>query len=240
MRLFELTVDSADWRRYQIEGEHAWSVPPLVCHTCGSRWKTTGEAYPTVDIGKIASLYPVAEQRPLRNEAFEHLRDQLRALAPQGAPVKPGAAFGPFIGTGRGKPYDIAWHESWTMFMQPHVIDQLIDRGVKMPRCGIPSLTTKGKSHTDFPALLEPEAVPLVDFALTSLREPRQPPCPQCGRQPGSFASFIVDGSSGVPNDVDLFRARNNAAVYIATERLVDSIQALELTGCMFRELSIA
>lgn len=239
MRLFELTVDSTDWRRYQIEGEHAWSMPPLACDTCGSCWKTTGEAYPTVDVGEIAARHPVAGQRPLGNEAFEDLRDQLRTLAPQGAPLKPGAAFGPFTGTGRGKFFDFVWNETWTMFLQPDVIVQLRDKGVRMPKCGTPLLRPKGKSQGALPALLEPEVVPLVDFTATSLREPRQPACPRCGRQPGSFAKFVVDGSRAIPEDVDLFRARNNAAVYIATERLVDAVQALELTGCVFNLLEI-
>src|SRR5689334_22814712 len=173
MQLFELTVDRNDWRRYQIKGEHAWSLPPLACGVCGSRWKTTGEAYPTVNVGELANAYPVTEQQPLRNEEFERLRGQVAHLAPEGAPLQPGASFGPFHGVARGRFFDIVWHESWTMFLQSDAFTQLSEHGVRMPPFAAPCLVSKGRSTTKLPSLVEPEAVPRLDFSLKSLREPR-------------------------------------------------------------------
>lgn len=236
MRLFQLTLNSNDWNRYLIEGGHQNSLPALSCDTCGSTWKTTGESYPTVELDG-ALVAALGGRRVLGIDEFTSFRDQLRPLVPAGAPLMPGASFGIFAGTAKGRFFDFAWNESWTMFLQTDAFFRLRDRGVRFPKVGVPKLQFSGKGQ--FPDLIEPEAVPLIDLSRQGRTQPVAAACLRCGRQPGAFEEFLLDASVIIPQDVDLCRARNNSAVYVVTEHFADAVHSLELTGFVLKELRI-
>ena len=234
--IFELTVDPAAWNRYQIEGEHPVSLPALSCDVCGSTWKSTGESYPTVELSNDDRDF-LRSKRVLSIETFEEWRNRLRPLVPPGAPLYPGASFGSFRGTAKGRLLDLSWHESWTMFVHLDAWVALKARNVQMPRAGVPQLrSTVGKAGSD---LYEPEAVPVMLLSREGLADPQRSACSRCGRQAGGFEKFLVDDNATVPIDADLFRAQNNPAVYLATARFVEAAQELELTGFVAKRLSL-
>jgi uncharacterized double-CXXCG motif protein len=234
MKIFLATPNLADWR-YVIEGRYARSVPPVHCTVCGSTWKGGGEAYPTVDADH-PDLEPWPDQRtPLVVSEYERLKTRLSAHLPPAAPVRPGAGIGRFTGKVRGKPTELAWQETWTLFLTVDAVRQLLEAGVRVPPCA-PTDLKPARTTLTFPTLVEPEIVPLAILDVSGLREPRQEVCARCGRQPGSYEEFIVSAAS-VPNDMDLFRALNHPGLVLASERFMEAVRAKKLRGCSFREL---
>ena len=237
MRFFELTLNSNDWRRYQIEGSHEWSLPALICETCGSRWVAIGEAYPAVVRANVEECFREGSEKAVGNEELDRWRACVRPHVPAAAPLHPGAAFGQFRGRLNGRPLDFAWNESWTMFCHEEVVLRLHELGVRLPPCGTPQLLGKGK--TDVPALLEPQAVPVLDFAREGLERPDRERCRRCGRESSGFRRFLVPADAYQETEWDIFRARNCPTVYVVTERFVDAVAQLGLSGCVTRELEV-
>jgi hypothetical protein len=123
------------------------------------------------------------------------------------------------------------------MFLREDSFFQLREWGVIFPSVGIPHLRYSGKSN--LPIMIEPEAVPLFELSRKGLNHPDLTPCDRCGRQPGGFHDFLVDTPVKVPENIDLFRARNNSAVYVVTERFSTAIRNLGLTGFVLKDLPV-
>lgn len=237
MAVFRLTLNREDWYRYRVRGSHRWILPPLSCSACGATWSSTGEAYPTVEVGDLATRYPTSAIHPLDNEEFGEVRRQLRPLVPENAALRPGAEFGAFSGTARGKFYDFVWNERWTMFLTDDAREALETKGVQLPPGRAPDL--KAMPRTALPSMTEPEAVPLLDLAHEGLENPDAVPCSECGRVPSGFRAFLMREDTTLPEGVDLCRARNNAAVYVVSQRFVEAAAALELTGYVAQPLTM-
>jgi uncharacterized double-CXXCG motif protein len=235
--LYQLTLDENDWYRYQIEGSHRWSLPPLSCDTCGSTWGTVGEEYPAADLTTLADASAYERSGAVGNVRFEQLRERIRPLVPAEALLRPGTSLGPFVGTAKGTFFDFAWQESWTMLLQEDALLRLHAAGIRMPRCGVPRLSQRGKR--EIPALVEPEAVPLVEVVRESLDAKERPRCQRCGYKGGRFRMAGVGVDVSVPRDVDIFRARNLPGIYLATERFAEAVRSLGLTGCILKSLPI-
>jgi uncharacterized double-CXXCG motif protein len=232
VQLYEITVSPNDWNRYQIEGEHPLSLPPVHCDACKAIWKGRGEAYP----GTTSDVIPPDASQPLSVEKLQELRFLLGALVPPGAPLYPGAEFGEFRGRARGRFFDFAWHESWTMFLQLDALRRLRDFGVSIPRVAPLHLTPKGS--TKVPELVEPVAIPLFELAREGLKDPDVLPCEKCGRVASGFRAFLAPSGAVLPEGVDLCRARNNPGVYIGSELLANAVESLSLTGCVMKPLA--
>lgn len=235
--LFQLTLDRNDWNRYQIEGAHRVILPPLSCDLCGETWTSTGEAYPATEL-EATIVQELSVRKVLSFREFEDLRSRLRPILPKGARISPGATLGAFSGVAKGRPFDIAWNERWTMFLSLDVLLRMRSAGVEFGRVSVPALRHLGRGPA--PDLVEPEAVPVIPLSRDGLRQPASAPCAQCGRQAGAFESFVLDASISVPDGCDLFRCVNNSAVYVVTERFAAVVQQQNISGCVLKPLAIA
>jgi uncharacterized double-CXXCG motif protein len=210
-------------------------LPTLACGNCGAVWGTAGEAYPAADVTKLVDLAEFRSSRPVDLQELDRLRQILRRVTENGAPLNPGAGVGPFTGVARGETWDFVWHESWTMFLTYDALLALDKHGVRLPRFG--------KARVSFPVgrttseLWEPEAIPTVPLARAGLRKPDRQPCSACGRIEGGFATFLIDPEVTIPVNVDLFRASNCQTLYLATQRFIDAAKELDLKGYQVRAL---
>lgn len=124
------------------------------------------------------------------------------------------------------------------MFLTENARAALEDNGVRLPPGRTPKL--KAKARTVVPLMLELQAVPLVDLSPDGLENPNAVPCALCGRLTSGFRDFLMREEATLPNGVDLCRARNNAAVYLVSERFVDIAAALKLTGYITQRLTMS
>ena len=229
MQLYELRNSRRLQGKYTISGLTTWIAPTISCPACGSRWGMVGETYPSVDVGELARLYPM-KHTALSPEEFASLRDQLRKLAPKGAPLYPGVGFGPFVGTAAGRAFDLPWAGVSMVLIDQEAADAMIEHGVRLPKL-VPAQLSAPIGQEGMPGTyLEPEALPIVPFSQSTFVE-RRPQCSICGFHSGRYDRFLIDPEVEVPEDVDMFRARNLPAIHLVTERFADAVRALDLRG---------
>ena len=89
---------------------------------------------------------------------------------------------------------------------------------------------TPGRAPTDFVEFDVPQAGRLALESFT-LREAT--PCGTCGRWERTLDHAVLEPGTA-PADADLFRATNHVTVVLASERFVDAVRSLGLTGLRF------
>jgi len=236
LRVFRLSVDKDERARYGIDGVNAWTLPRVHCSACGSTWAATGEAYPTVVPPNVERFIPSPSVKILNLESLSSIRQSLQEHVPEGSPIMPGAGFGPYVATARGKMPDLPWPEFWTMFMKREVFETLRDRGIKIPRVGTPQLTWRGRGG--LPDLVEPEAPPLIDV-VGDWSDPLSTRCTACGRRSGWWQRWSLPADTKFPALYDIVRARNAVSVYLITETFAEAFKELELTGFVLKPVAI-
>jgi hypothetical protein len=64
-------------------------------------------------------------------------------------------------------------------------------------------------------------------------------PCGLCGRVPAILPSGIRLVAGSVKGHIDIFRVQNFPTVIMATDRFVEAVQELGLTGLGFKEVRV-
>ena len=236
---YHLTLNDRDWYKYRIEGDHQYRIPFFVCDGCGGPITYVGEAYPGVDVTRSARLAELVARSTVRQPELDEVRGLLRDQCPPSALLTPRTGLGPFQGTLRGRPLDLAWHEPWTVFFRTEAMGALRARGVALPPVYPASLTPKpgkpGKRPTtvgEVPPLYEPQVGCGIALTAESFEPPARPPCTVCGRvRAGIRDRMIVDEASYDPACGDLMRVRNAVNRLVVTDRFVAAARDAELTG---------
>jgi hypothetical protein len=65
------------------------------------------------------------------------------------------------------------------------------------------------------------------------------PQCKACCRVAVYIPEKFIIRQSSIPSDVDIFRDRLLTTFIFATERFVEAVKRLELTGLEFREVDV-
>ncbi|MGH9906506.1 MAG: double-CXXCG motif protein [Pyrinomonadaceae bacterium] len=63
--------------------------------------------------------------------------------------------------------------------------------------------------------------------------------CPACGRFPAKLPVKLFVKASLIPSNVDLFRDRLFLTLGLPTERFVESVERLKLTGLSFLDVEV-
>jgi len=235
MRFFRVRPDETSSQSGEVDGQTRWGLPGITCPACGSNWSNIGEVYPTVDLSGLAEREAFEVVRSASLEEYERLRERVRPLAPPGAPLLPGAEFGPFIAsTVSGSFEHFYFLQPWWLMVTPEALEKLGAegiRGLKGARVEMRSGAKKGA----------PELLHLEIPARGRLHPPedRKPPCRRCGRDAFTLPkSLVLDGMS-LPVDVDLFRLSNFTTVIVASERFVQAVEHLGLAEITFKPLPV-
>ncbi len=219
-----------------ISARHKWgALPGLHCPECKATWAGSYTAYPSVD---LSSLPERGEYEKARSEPFEEvmrLRELVRPLVPHGSPLRPGATFGPLVGTATGTFGPLFFQLLGATLIRREALEQLQTEGIRSPR-GFPTeLRFRQKNH---PELLELEI--LAHGRLHPACTPeRPPPCPKCDRDDFTFPDDPILDAASLPTHTDLFRLSDFETIFIATERFVDAVRRLELDEVDIRELPV-
>jgi hypothetical protein len=134
------------------------------------------------------------------------------------------------IGKSSGVFGDFVWVHPWTLLITKSALERLRKAGVRMPGAGSTRLEGPGKE------LLELQLEPRAEFLRP---EPASPPCSSCGRtRPRRRTTDPTVVAPSIPDDVDLMRGRISTNTIVGTQRFVDGIAKLQLTGLALRELA--
>jgi uncharacterized double-CXXCG motif protein len=239
MRFYRITEDPA--ARYTgdlSDAAHPWGLPGMHCPNCGTVGGWTGLQYPCVDLSglPIEELEKLSDGWPVPYEEFVRRRELVRPLAPEGALLKTGTEFGALTGTGKGRFGQFFMQNPWSLFVQREALARLQAAGLRgLQGCPV---------NVRFRTKLAPELWEL-QFQAQGLLHPaclppdRKPPCPLCERHDVSLPETHWLDAGSLPDDVDVFRLSNWPTFIIATQRMVDAVQHLELDGVVFREMEV-
>ena len=218
----------------QLRVDRKWGLPGLTCSVCHETWATTGIAYPSVDLTNLPEEPQYRRFWPVSLDEFEERRRPVLDLIPDGSMPPPGTDFGPLVGNGRGGPFaDFVWVNSWTLLAQSSAWERLRTTDVKLPKA-VPALI-KFKKPNDY-VFVELELEPRTIMHRSAFGRDL-PQCKACGRVGASMPDDIVIQKRSIPSDVDIFRDRLMTTLILATDRFVQAVKRLDLTGLEFREV---
>ncbi|HEX8697874.1 MAG TPA: double-CXXCG motif protein [Myxococcaceae bacterium] len=238
MRFYRVQADKAPRYNGNLHASYKWMLPGVEpCPACRLGAKSSAAQYPCVDL----SLLPEKEQQKLTDpwpvpfEEFVRRRELVRPLTPEGAELESGTAFGPLTGTGSGYFGQLFMQNPWSIYVRREALERLQAAGVRGLRgCPI-NVQFRVKRP---PELLDLELELHGRFHPDCLPRALKPPCPTCGRDEGfSLPEPVILSTPSLPESVDLFRLADWSSLIIANERLVDSVNRLELDGVVFQEL---
>lgn len=235
MRFFRVRPDEASSHLGEVDGQTRWGLPGIECPACGSDWSNIGEVYPTVDLSDLAEWEAFEGARSASPEEYARLRERVRPLAPPGAPLLPGAEFGPFIAsTVSGRFGDFYFLQPWWLMVKPEALEKLQAEGIR----GLSGVRVEMRTGSKQAA---PELLHLEISARGRLHPPeeRKPPCRRCGRDAFTLPKAPVLEGASLPEDVDLFRLANFTTVIVASERFVQAVEHLGLKEIVFKPLTV-
>ncbi len=181
------------------------------------------------------------KERPLfekpRVESFaeyERLCALVRPLLPEGALLEPGSAFGPLVGTAKGRFGPLSSPYPWWLLVQPDALARLQAEGLRGLK-GCPT-ALRFRQRTP-PTLLELELLPAGRAHPDCLPPNRKPPCARCGRWGLTLPERLLLDASSLPSHLDVFRLEDFSTVLVCSSRFVDACQHLGLDGLTFQSL---
>jgi uncharacterized double-CXXCG motif protein len=238
MRFYQVQEDKAQRYTGNLHAAYKWMLPGIEpCTVCGLGAPGSAAQYPCVDLSDL----PEQEQKKLMDpwpvplEEFVRRRELVRPLAPQGAELEPGTAFGPLMGTGSGYFGQLFMQNPWSLYVRREALERLQAAGVRGLQ-GCP-LNVRFRVKRP-PELLDLQLGLHGRFHPECLPRELKPPCPTCGRDEGfSLPDPSILAAASLPEAIDLFRLADWSSLIIASERMVDAVVRLELDGVVFREL---
>lgn len=193
-----------------------------------------GLQYPCVDLSSLPEHKRFDRPWPVPFTEFARLRELVRPLTPKGALLEPGTAFGPIEGIGSGYFGQLFMQNPWSLYVRREARDRLWEAGIRgLQGCPI-NVRFRVKQPSELLAL---------QFELHGQFHPdcfpptRTPPCPICENEPLKRPDPVILDAASLPTELDVFRLRQGWTTIIATERVVEAVQRLELDGVVFPEL---
>jgi uncharacterized double-CXXCG motif protein len=194
-----------------------------------------GLEYPCVDLSELPAheLKKLSDPWPVPFEEFARLREVVRPLAPQDAVLEPGTRLGPLTGTGSGHFGQLFMPTSWSLYIRREALQRLQEAGVR----GIQGCSLEVRFRIKHPPELLEVQLELHGQLHPNCLSSDLQPCATCGNDRLTLPDQPILAAQSLPESVDVFRLAQWAMLIIATERLVEAAQLLELDGVIFQEL---
>jgi uncharacterized double-CXXCG motif protein len=217
-----------------FDASHKWSLPGVKCTGCGVTWGDWGHDYPSVNLAQLPEQAKFVKPWPVPVEELSRLRELVRPLMPAGAELPPGTGFGPLEGSASGKFGPFTWQGSSLLLVSRETVERLQAEGVRGLLGCRAELRFRQKNP---PELLELQLEPHGRLHPACIPPDVPPPCATCGRHAFRRPEDPILHAASLPTDLDLFRVGNFATMIIGTERFMEAVRSLALTGIAFREL---
>jgi uncharacterized double-CXXCG motif protein len=239
MKFYRIREDTAPRYTGNLNAAHQWMLPGVdfICPTCRLGVRSSEATYPCVDLSSL----PEEEQKkltdpwPVPHEEFVRRRELVRPLAPPGAVLESGTPLGPLTGSATGYFGQLFMQNPWSLYLRREALEKLQVAGIR-GLLGYPlNVRFRQRNH---PELLEPQLEVRGHFHPDCLPPDYKTPCPTCSLEKGySLPQPPILAADSMPEDLDVFRLADWSTIIVASERLVDAVQRLELDGVVFQEL---
>ena len=235
MKFYRIEPDKAPRYTGNLDVGTRWGLPGVErCPSCGVGGGVAGLQYPCVDLSSLPKHKDFEDPWPVPFEKFSKLRELVRPLTPKGALLRPGTRLGPFEGTGSGHFGQIFMQNLWSLCVRREALERLQEAGVRGLRVCPLNVRFRVKRP---PELLAVQFELHGRFHPDCLPPDLKPPCPTCESDPFKRPDPIIIDAASLPEDLDVFCLRQAWMVIVATERMKETAQRLELDGVIFREL---
>lgn len=238
MNWFTIRLDEAFAQRFTFNVGHKWIMPGVKCDVCGGVGKIFDAVYPQVMLPQGVDSHPYTTVWPISVKRIKELEAPILPLIPKGLPFGAGSEFGPLFGTCRPRRGDIIWTNYGVPLISRKGMESLSAIGISLAAVQT-QVVVDSKHHISFDYLeLDIEAWARIDPELLLVA------CPECGRQEirklhWSLGAPAIKRSS-IPSGFDLLRVREMCRWTIASERFIDGVKRLGLTGVLFEELKFS
>jgi len=237
MRFYELREHRTPGNTGDISAASRWFLPGVKkCPGCGATWANAAVAYPCVDLSQHPQQAEFVVPRPEPLQEVERLRELIRPLVPQGAPLPPGTRFGPLVGKAWGNFGTFFFQNPWTLLMRREAMEALHQADVRELAGRKPEMSFRQKKES--PELMELQLMPYGRLHADCLSQPHAP-CSRCGRDGAELPEHLILEASSLPTDTDVFRLADFEGVLIGSDRFKDAVQHLGLHGILFQELPL-
>ncbi|HZH75223.1 MAG TPA: double-CXXCG motif protein, partial [Archangium sp.] len=126
-------VEFPEQSRYtgNLNASHKWGLSGAHCPECGAISAGSATGYPSVDLSSLPEREKFVNARPTSYDEFVRLRELVRPLVPPGAQLKPGAKFGPLVGTVTGTFSPLYFYFIEMPVVHREALDKLQAEGVR-------------------------------------------------------------------------------------------------------------
>ncbi|XXF77581.1 double-CXXCG motif protein [Myxococcaceae bacterium GXIMD 01537] len=234
-RFYRLRQDKSSRHTGSINAVPKWGLPGASCPVCGITGGVASVQYPGADLSRLPERACFENPKAVPIEEFERLRELVRPLLPQGAPLPPGTDLGPLVGSAQGSFGAFFYDPPFALLARREALDALRAEGV----LGLVSHRTELRfRQRKAPEFLELQLEPWGRLHPDCLPRDPRPDCARCGGGGVTFPDAPLLDASSLPSDRDLFRLQD-AGTLVASERFVEATRRLGLDGLAFEELPL-
>ncbi len=228
MSFYKISCDKS--KSYLIDAVHKYSIPGMICDICKSKWAVTGIQYPNIVLSNeyaeyeeyysIRKPYPWQTHHEMKPTTDNLFKDMF---------VLPGTKFGPLQGIAKGRFYDFAWLNPWTLLVSYNAYELLKKEDIKLPKVAKTKIVMNDKRDFDY---YEFQIIPkarILDYPIEK--------CERCGRIPITMPDKIKISISPKLLDEEVFRIVELPTAIIVTENFKNIVEKLEFKDICFTKI---
>ncbi|MGA2866359.1 MAG: double-CXXCG motif protein [Verrucomicrobiota bacterium] len=239
MKWFTMMQDEEYAQRYTFNVMHEWSMPGVKCDACGETGVLFDAVYPRILLPPGIDPKPYKTLWPVSPERIAELAAPILPLIPAGLPFGAGSEFGALTGQCGPRKGDFTWTNYNVPLVSKGALERLKGLGITATPTVDTEVVIKSKRPRSFDYLeldIEPRARIAPEFL--------QPQCPKCGRLELVEIPWDAEPApvlrTSIPEGLDLIRVWEDPGWNLASERFVDAVKTLGLTGNTFEEVRLS
>jgi uncharacterized double-CXXCG motif protein len=245
MRWFGIWQEEDSAQNYTFNVSHKWTIPAVRCDACGWTGRVSKAVYPRVNLPRTLKPKPYLNVFPEKPERIGELMAPILPLIPPGLPFGAGAEFGRLTGHCSRRKGDFTWTNYGVPLISRSALERVFNYGVKSIKT-VKTDVFEGKNKAiDY---LELDIEPRAHVDPSVLAPNALERCPTCGVL--KLNSFPIDPKEdekplvilrdSIPQECDLVSVWECADAILASERLIEAIKSLCLTGNSYVEMPLS
>lgn len=240
MKFYEIKPNYSDEKQNFLDAAHRWGLPGVSCSVCDQIWAGCGLEYPSVDISELLFAGRLEEGWVASLEEFEYFKSEIQRSFPECQYLQPGTRFGNLVGDEVGKKSghlnDFMFHMHWTVVVKGTALEKL-----RSARLNLPKTIEATINFKTIPEVLFEFEIPPIGTLINPIYEGGiNEACSACGRIGVSKPEKIIVEKSSLLKKLDIFRLRNFATMVLVSERFVESVNKLNLSGAIFKKVELS
>ncbi|HEY3854874.1 MAG TPA: double-CXXCG motif protein [Verrucomicrobiae bacterium] len=234
-----MRFQNCDGQYIAVDGRLQFKLPLVLCKYCDHRSGERSARFPALRVPRQVQHLVQRDQEPVSLEEFREIRDRVERAMGVDLGLPPLATLGQFSGKLLwGECEDIEWAGVDLPLISKKALKALSSKGIQLTTGAIDLVKRKMKITTH--VAIQCDIIPML--APATIKGLGYTYCKECGLY---YRSSLGPRMVGYPNQFvraswpegeDLVRLGEGPTVILASERFVEAVNELKLTGCQFVE----